>query len=244
MTDDAPRRISVCIQAFDEEAAIAATVHATAGVLAAMPGEHEILVCDDGSRDATPAVLRGLCDELPLLRVLTQPENRGIALARRRLVEEARGEVIFHMPADGECRPEALVALLARLDNGFDIVLGVRRRKRYTLPRLVQSWTYRALVALCFGDDLRDPGGVRLARATIWKRLHAESTSAFYMAEKLLVGLRHGARLGFVPVDHAWRATGTSRFSGPRPALAALRDLIAFRLSARSRARSGSRNRG
>ena len=129
-----------------------------------------------------------------------------------------------------------MLPMLDALNRGLDIVIGVRRKKHYSAYRLFVSRIYNTTVVLLFGRNLRDIGSIRAARAPIWKRLPARSNTASFMAEKLLLAARNGARIGFVPVEHIPRSRGDSKFDNPRRAIEAFRDLLAFRLSARSRA--------
>jgi glycosyltransferase involved in cell wall biosynthesis len=221
--------------AYNEEAVIADTVRDCLEVLDGIPGEHTVLVVDDGSTDRTGEILQGLRREDPRLTVLVHPENRGYARAQRWLISEAPGDVIVHLAADGEWRAREMLGMLDALNGGFDIVIGVRRRKHDTAYRRFVSGVYNALVVVLFGRNLRDIGSIRTARASIWKRLPARSDTASFMAEKLLLAAGNGARIGFVPVDHTPRTQGASKFDNPLRALEAFRDLIAFRLSRRSR---------
>lgn len=237
MGREEPIRVSVCIPAFNEEAVIAETVAEAEEALAAVPGRHEILVCDDGSRDRTWAVLEEAAKNAPSLRLLRHPENRGNPAAQKTLVEAARGEVIFHIGADREWRMAEIPRMLAKLEEGCDIVIGVRREKQYTLGRKVVSEGYNALVWLLWGRHFGDLGSIKMARASLWKTLPFSSASAFIHAERILIAHQNGARIATIDVEHRRRETGESKYADPRQAVRAFVDLVKFRLSPRSRAR-------
>jgi glycosyltransferase involved in cell wall biosynthesis len=230
-----PTSITVCMPAYNEEAVIADTVYDCAKTLAELPGQHTILVVNDGSTDRTGEILADLARQLPQLRILVHPENRGIAHAQSWLIREAEGELIFHIAADGEWRASELHGLLGKLNEGYDIVIGVRRRKHYSWYRKMVSWVYNMLVVVLFGKNLRDIGSIKLARARLWKRIPAEANSAFFLAKKLLLAYRNGARIGFTSVEHVWRSTGRSKFNNPMRALEAFVELLSFWLSPQSR---------
>ena len=78
-------------------------------------------------------------------------------------------------------------------------------------------------------------GSIVLARTAVLKRIPARSTSAFFVAEKVILAHRNGARVGFVGVDHISRAAGRSKFANPLRAVEAFTEVIGFWLSARSR---------
>jgi glycosyltransferase involved in cell wall biosynthesis len=244
MPGDLAPRVSVCIPAYNEEELIAETVAEAAGVLRAMPGEHEILVCDDGSTDRTGEILEELAAREPMLRPLRHGQNLGNPVAQRTLVGAASGDVIFHIGADREWRMAEIPRMLARLEEGYDLVIGVRRDKQYTAGRKLVSWTFNALVWLLWGRHFGDLGSIKMARADLWKRLPFDSTSAFVHAERILIAHGSGARIATLPVDHFRRTTGESKFTDPRQAARAFADLVKFRLSRRSRRRVPIGSRG
>ncbi len=226
--------ITVCMTAYNEEAVVADTIQDCLTVLAQIPGDHEILIVNDGSTDRTGEILNDLAMKHPALRILVHQDNQGFVRAQCWLIKEARGELIFHFAADGEWRASELHKLLEKLNAGYDIVIGVRRKKHYSMYRNMVSWVYNMLVLFLFGFNFCDIGSIRLVRARLWKRVLAESKSAFFIAEKLLLAYRNGARIGFAPVDHMWRSTGRSKFNNPLRAFDAFVDLFSFWLSARS----------
>ena len=232
-------RVSIVIPAYNEDEVIAATVAEAAAVLADLPGDHEILVCDDGSSDRTWAILDDLAERVPMLRPLRHERNMGNPVAQRTLVGAARGEYIFHIGADREWRMDEMPRMLAVLEAGADIVIGVRRDKQYTLGRKVVSTSFNWLVALMWGKHFGDLGSIKMARASLWKALPFGSTSAFLHAERILIAHRNGARIETIDVDHVARTTGSSKFAHPKHAVKAFVDLVKFRASPRSRVRIG-----
>jgi glycosyltransferase involved in cell wall biosynthesis len=222
--------------AYDEEASVAEVVRGLAAVLRQSPGKHEIIVVNDGSTDRTAEVLETLTDEVPELVVIHHERNRGLAQVQRTGIAAATGDAIAHFPADGEIPPQACADLIATLREGFDIVVGVRSSKQYSPYRSLASWSYNRLAALLFGVDFRDLGGIRIARAALWKSVPAPSQSATASLERLVMAHRAGARIGFVDVEHRWRKAGRSAFSHPTVALRMLRDLLVFRVSLAGRA--------
>jgi len=227
--------ITIVMTAYNEEAVIAHTIDDCLTVIAQIPGNHEVLMVNDGSTDRTGEILNELSAKHPLLRVLVHPQNRGFVEAQRWLIREAKGDLIFHFAADGEWKACELHNLLARLREGYDIVVSVRRSKHYSPYRKIVSFLYNMLVLLLFRKNFHDIGSIRLVNARLWKQLPSVSSSAFFIAEKLLLAYRNGARVGFASVDHVWRVSGKSKFSNPLRALEAFWELFNFWLSPRSR---------
>lgn len=229
--------ISVCVPAYDEEAVIAETVAEAMEAFDAIPGEHELLVVDDGSADRTGAILAELAAAEPRLRVFTHERNLGIAEAQRTLLRNVRGRYVFHIGADREWRMREMIGLKAALDRGCDVVIGVRQSKQYGLWRKVASAGYNWTVALLWGKHFGDLGSIKMARAPLWTQIPVRSGSAFANAERVLIAHRNGARVCTVPVEHTYRKTGASRFASPVQSARALAELIRFRLSPASRYR-------
>jgi glycosyltransferase involved in cell wall biosynthesis len=193
-----------------------------------------VFVVNDGSTDETGAILEQLAARDPRVQVVTHEVNRGFAAGVRRLLQEAPGDLVFYLAADGEWRARELHGLLQKLAEGHDVVIGVRRKKHYGAYRRATSWVFNQLVRVLFGINLQDVGSITLAHARVWKRVAPQSDTAFACAEVLLLAWLSGARIGFTPVDHVWRATGKSKFNNPLRALEAFVDLFAFWLSPRS----------
>jgi glycosyltransferase involved in cell wall biosynthesis len=236
-----PVLVSICIPAYNEEQAVARTVREAADVLRQLPGAHELLVLDDGSTDATHRVLCDLAGQCRELRVLRHARNLGCATSLHDLAQAAEGRYIFETGADGQWRMSELPQMLTVIESGYDLVIGVRRVKRYGPWRRLVSAAFNLLVRLLWGRDFGDLGSIRLARADLWKRIPLGRRSAFGLAEKVLIAHCNGARIATILVDHLPRATGRSRFANPWQALYGLFDLLAFRLSARSRLRLNAR---
>ncbi|MES1939161.1 family 2 glycosyl transferase [Salinisphaera sp. T5B8] len=103
--------------AFNVEHYIAAAIES---VLAQTFTDFELLIIDDGSTDATPAVIAGFAGD-PRLRVVTHAENRGRPMARNHGVDLARGEYIAFLDADDLCAPHRLHRQVSYLDAHTDI---------------------------------------------------------------------------------------------------------------------------
>src|SRR5215210_3519739 len=92
--------LSIVIPAFNEEARLAATIRNVVGYCRADGRSFELIVVDDGSRDRTLAVARGLAEEFEEIRVIPIPMNRGKGHAVRTGLMHARGRSILFTDAD------------------------------------------------------------------------------------------------------------------------------------------------
>lgn len=118
--------LSLIIPAFNEAQRIGPTLRRAHRFLAARPASFEILVVDDGSTDDTVALVTALAGELPGLRVLCSPANRGKGHAVRQGMLAATGRIRLFSDADGSTPIDELDPLLQALAAGADIAIGSR----------------------------------------------------------------------------------------------------------------------
>ncbi len=123
--------LSVVIPAYNEEGGLARVVHGLQGTLERCGVPFEIIVVDDGSRDRTLEVARGLHG----VRVVSHPMNRGYGAALKTGIRAASGEHILICDGDGTYPPESIPELLAHLD-GNDMVVAARTGPSVDIPLL------------------------------------------------------------------------------------------------------------
>ncbi len=135
--------LSLIIPAFNEASRIEPTLRQAHRFLATRPTRFEIIVVDDGSTDDTVALVATLARELPGLRVLSCPNNRGKGYAVRLGMRAAAGRIRVFADADGSTPIAELDALLRALGAGADVAIGSRYllTSRVTRP---QPWVRRA----------------------------------------------------------------------------------------------------
>jgi dolichyl-phosphate beta-glucosyltransferase len=134
--------LSLIIPAFNEAQRIGPTLQRVHRFLAARPASFEIIVVDDGSADDTLALVTALAGELPGLRVLCSPANRGKGHAVRLGMLAASGRVRLFSDADGSTPIDELDPLLQALATGADIAIGSRYLAASRVTRL-QPWFRR-----------------------------------------------------------------------------------------------------
>jgi glycosyltransferase involved in cell wall biosynthesis len=225
--------ISAVLPAYDEEEVIAQTVEGVDRELARLVDDFEIVVVDDGSRDATGERLAALQARYPRLRVETHPHNRGYGAALASGFSAARKELIFLTDGDKQFDVAQLEEFLPLPDN-VDLYVGYRQPRADPWIRRFYGWGWNELVKLLFGPTARDVDcAFKLFRRAVWQRTHVRATGATFSAE-LLVKARHlGFRIRERPVRHYPRPAGSP--SGGRPAviLRAFKELFRLRLKLR-----------
>ena len=129
-------RVSVVIPVYDEEAALPALFARLYPALDALGTPYEVIFVNDGSRDRSAAILREQFERRPeTTRVILFNGNFGQHLAIMAGFEASRGERIVTLDADLQNPPEEIAKLLAKMDEGYDYVGGVRRERQDTAFR-------------------------------------------------------------------------------------------------------------
>jgi glycosyltransferase involved in cell wall biosynthesis len=168
---------------------------------------YEVIVIDDGSSDATWAVLGELAKRYPFLRVARHRSRRGIADALRTGYAHARGRVLVFYPADLQYKPEDIPGLVAPILAGdSDIVTG---RKQGPYEKAFVSRVYNVLSRALFDVRVHDLNSVKAYRREIMEVLPVRPDWHRYM---IVVAAAHGFSVSEVPVPVYPRHAGRSKF--------------------------------
>lgn len=208
--------LSIILPAKNEAVALAALLPA---LREAQP-DAEIIVSDDGSTDDTAA----LCAGHDVVRVGT-PYSMGNGAAIKRGARAARGDVLVFMDADGQHDPADIPRLLAKLDEGYDMVVGARGwGDQAGIGRGVANGFYNWLASRMTGHAVADlTSGFRAARADKFREfIHLLPNGFSYPTTSTMAFFRSAYPVAYVPIKAAERV-GTSHI---RP----LRDGVRFLL--------------
>jgi undecaprenyl-phosphate 4-deoxy-4-formamido-L-arabinose transferase len=207
----APPRVSIVIPVYDEEPNLEPLYRRLAPVADAIAGGAEIIFVDDGSADRSLALLRALAAGDRRVRVLSFNRNYGQHAAVFAGLEVARGDAVVTLDADLQNPPEDIPRLLAKIDEGFDMVGGWRENRKDTLFRRVASRAINAVMRrVLSGVEFRDYGCMLRAysRPVVDSLRRCEERSPFIPA----LACQFARRVAEVPVGHAERAGGESKY--------------------------------
>jgi glycosyltransferase involved in cell wall biosynthesis len=156
--------ISVVVPVYNEEAVIHESYSRLNGVLTELNEPYELIFVNDGSRDATAGIIRGICEADAGVRLIDFARNFGHQTAITAGMDYASGEAVIVIDADLQDPPEVIPEMIAKWREGFDVVYGQRaQRKGETLfKRFTSAAFYRLLQKLTDVDIPLDTGDFRL----------------------------------------------------------------------------------
>ncbi len=207
--------LSIVVPLFNEEDNVGPLYEAIAAALEPLPVAVELLLVDDGSRDGTFARALALPRSAkPQLRIVKLKRNYGQTAAMATGIALARGRVIVTMDGDLQNDPADIPRLLAKLEEGYDLVVGWRRERKDHWSRVLPSKIANRLIGWITGVPIKDNGcSLKAYRAELIKAipLYAEM-HRFIPAMASLAG----ARVAELEVRHHPRRFGRSKYGFSR----------------------------
>ena len=199
--------VSVLVPAKDEAENLPLFVEQAAAALAGHDATYEVIIVDDGSRDATPEILARLTSEYPWLRCVRHRAQRGIADALRTGYLHARGDILVFYPADLQFKPEDIPRLTAPILAGeSDMVTGFKQGKYE--KRFVSS-IYNRLSRALFDLPVKDLNSVKAYRRSIMELIPIRPDWHRYM---IAIAAAEGFTVTEIPVPLYARHAGRSKF--------------------------------
>ncbi len=192
-------------------------------------GEHsyEIIFVDDGSKDGSFGVMTDLAAQDKQVRVIKFRRNFGKAAALQKGFEIACGEVVFTMDADLQDNPAEISAFLEKLNQGYDMVSGWKKKRRDPWHKKLPSRLFNSVTARTFKLKLNDYNcGFKAYRRELVKELYLYGEMHRYipaLANSL------GYRIGEIAVQHRARQHGKSKY-GLERYLRGFFDLLTVRM--------------
>jgi glycosyltransferase involved in cell wall biosynthesis len=203
--------LSIVIPIHNEEHSIFSLYDRLAKALDALDRPHEILFVDDASTDRSFELLASLVATDARLKVIRLRRNFGQTAALAAGFDEAQGDIVIAMDGDLQHDPDDIPALLAKIDEGYDIASGWRRERvdnpiTRKIPSRIANW----LMARASGVDLRDFGTTFKAyRREVLKDVHLYGELHRFIPA---LASFYGARVAEVPIRNTPRVGGGSHY--------------------------------
>ena len=228
-----PPRLSVIIPAFNE----APTLEEIVGRVQATGLVFETIIVDDGSTDATPAILEKLADAAGAeLQVFRHLGNRGKGAAIATGLRAATGEVVLVQDADLEYDPADYAALLAPFERaGVRVVYGSRNLRENPQSSFSFYWGGRLLSWVAnrlYGSRITDEStGFKVVETQLMRELELETDGFEFCAELTAKLLRRGVEINEVPISYRPRSRAEGKKIRWSDGWVAIRTLARYRFS-------------
>ena len=203
--------VSVVIPVYNSEASLPALVERLRPVLEEAAGAFELILVDDASRDRSWAVVKNLCYQYPWVRAIQLMRNCGQHNALLCGIREAAYPVTVTMDDDLQNPPEEIPKLLAKLEEGYDVVYGTPQLQRHGLWRKLASQVTKLTLQTTLGAETAN-------QVSTFRAFRTQTQAAFssyrgpYLSIDVL--LTWGAmRFAAIRVRHDPRRVGRSNYT-------------------------------
>jgi glycosyltransferase involved in cell wall biosynthesis len=205
------RSISVVTPVYNGEASVGELCRRLAEVLPRIAAQHEIILVNDGSRDRSWEVISEFSSRTPSVRGLNLMRNYGQHNALLCGIRAARYDLVVTMDDDLQHPPEEIPRLLARLEEGFDVVYGAPEAEQNGLMRAVASRITRLALRTAVGSEVaKNVSAFRVFRTQL-REAFASYHSPFVSIDVLLTWAT--TRFGAITVDFHPRHSGSSNYT-------------------------------
>ena len=219
--------LSLVVPIYNEEESIPHLYAQLTAALEPLGKPYEIICVDDGSRDGSFALLRDLARADGRLRVVRFRRNFGQTAGFAAGFDRARGEWVVTIDADLQNDPNDIPAMLAKAEQGFDVVSGWRaRRQDAFINRRLPSIIANRMISWATGVHLHDYGcSLKVYRAEVVKQIDLYGELHRFIPA---IASWQGVAVAEMPVNHAARKYGKSKYGLSRTTRVLL-DLITVR---------------
>jgi undecaprenyl-phosphate 4-deoxy-4-formamido-L-arabinose transferase len=203
--------VSVVIPIYNEEENIDALYNRLKKTLGTLKISYELVFVDDGSFDKSAALISKLRAADPTVKLVEFNRNYGQHAAVFAGFEQSSGKTVVTIDADLQNPPEEIPKLLEKIDEGYDIVGGMRMQRHDSPFRKVPSWLVNRFISRVTGVNLRDYGCMLRAykRIVVDQILRCNEISSFIPT----LANSFARSVAEIPVEHAEREGGQSKYN-------------------------------
>jgi len=206
--------LTVVVPDFNEAESLPELVEMIAAGVAALGCAYEIWLIDDGSDDGTDAVIESLAAERPEVHGLSLSRNFGKAAALAAGFAAAAGEIVVTMDADLQDDPAEIPRLLARLEEGYDLVSGWKQDRKDNFVKNQTSKLFNWVTGLTCGLRLHDFNcGLKAYRCDVTRRLRLYGEMHRFIPA---IAYLDGFRVTELAVRHHARRHGQTKYGMDR----------------------------
>ena len=220
--------LSIVVPVMNEEASIQPLYEAIVNSLKTLQINYEIILVDDGSSDNTFETAARISKFDSRIKVIKLKRNYGQTTGLHAGFQEAKGEIVVTMDGDLQNDPSDIEAMIKKINEGYDIVLGWRHnRKDFLISRKIPSKIANWLISKVTGVPVKDNGcAIRAYRGEVVKKFPMYSEMHRLMP---VITALSGARFAQIKVKHHERKFGKSKYGLSR-IYKVLIDMVALKI--------------
>ncbi len=208
------KKVSLAIPVYFEEEVITQFIEKTEEELKKLPYEYEFIFVDDGSKDNTVTLIKELAQSRPYIKLVVLSYNQGKAVAATTAFEYAEGDYVVYMDPDLQDPPEKIGDFVQKLEEGYDLVWGIRKEKKDSFFNTINSkifwWTLNKFTGL------EIPKGIAVMRA--FSQPFRNNLLKYKERNRFLEGLFYkvGGKTTSIEIEQRERFAGESKFNFKR----------------------------
>jgi len=206
--------ISIIIPCYNEEESLMALYDRIVDVLKRVGKSFEIIFIDDGSDDNSHKIFNEFRKKDPIIKIIEFRTNCGKAKALSEGFKAARGSIVLTMDADLQDDPEEIPNFIEKLEEGYDLVSGWKKRRKDPLEKTLPSKIFNKVVSLVIGINLHDFNcGFKAYRRELIKEINIYGDLHRYIPA---LAYWKGFRIAEIPIQHYPRKFGKSKYGWKR----------------------------
>lgn len=203
--------ISIIVPVFNEEENLLEFNSGLVSTIRTINEGCEVIYVDDGSADNSYNLLFQIAKQDSGIKVLRLKRNYGQTFALKAGLDYSKGDKIVFIDSDLQNDPKDIPALLNKLDEGYDIVSGWRKKRKDNLiTRVIPSVIANRLISLISGMKLHDMG----CSLKAYRRSALQNIDFYGEMHRIIpiYAFNNGARIGEIEVNHNYRKKGKSKY--------------------------------
>lgn len=203
--------ISIIVPVYNEEENLPELIRRLKEVMNSTHKPYEIILVDDGSKDRSSQILKQAIQENASLKLIKFNRNYGQHSAIFAGFSEAKGEIVVTIDADLQNPPEEIPKLIAKMDEGYEVVGGYRQDREDSIFRKIPSFLVAKMTSKLVNVPLKDYGCMlRAYRKEIVQAMLASQEVSTYIPA---LANSYASSVAEIPVVHHARTRGKSKYS-------------------------------
>lgn len=206
-------KIAVCLLAYNEEDVINSVIQKGYNYLESLDIDFELWIFDNNSTDNTKKIVEELINKKKFLKYYKQDQNVGYGLNTISALKIPHADVIFVLDGDGQYSFEDIPKFLKLINNNFDVMFGIRKKRKDKFLRKITTLVYNFLAKKIINSNLSDINcGFRALNNNAAKKIISRFEYNYIGAEIFMESKKHNFKIGEEEVKHNHREGGDSVF--------------------------------